>query len=430
MKTIIRQLAAFALTLSSSMVTAASATIEECVDKAIENYPLISKYNLLENTTEVELSDINKGWLPRLGLYGQATAQNIVPAFPDALQGVLQQMGQDIKGIGKIQYKVGVDLSQTIWDGGVAGARRELARKQEAAKQSALDVEMYAVRQRVENIYFAILLTEQQIAQSRITYGLLEANLDKLRSMLKNGTAMQSDVDMVEAQALAINQSIRQARCSVDGLRRVLTIFTGCDMMAEELTMPDASMPETDNRNRPELQLFENQMAVNAAAERMSDTSLMPRIGLFAQAYYGYPGFDYFQSMMNRDLSFNIIGGVKVSWNIDSFYTRKNTRRKTSVSNAQIATDRELFLFNNRLQSTSQISSINGIRSIIEDDARIVRLRQSVRKAAESQLDNGVIDATALLTKISDENIAQLTSKLHEIQLLQEIYKLKYTLNQ
>ena len=116
--------------------------------------------------------------------------------------------------------------------------------------------------------------------------------------------------------------------------------------------------------------------------------------------------------------------------NIDSFYTRKNTRKRLSVSNAQIEADKELFLFNNRMQSTSQMANIDGIRSVIKDDSRIVELRQNVRKAAESQLDNGVIDATALLTKISDENIAQLTSRLHEIQLLQEIYKLKYILNQ
>ena len=203
-------------------------------------------------------------------------------------------------------------------------------------------------------------------------------------------------------------------------------------MMSEELVIPDASMPmpETDNQKRPELKLFENQKAANDAAERTANVSLMPRIGLFAQAYYGYPGFDYFKSMMNRNLSFNIMAGIKVSWNIDSFYTRKNTRRRTSVSNAQIEADKEIFLFNNRLQSTSQMSNINGIRSMIEDDARIVELRQNVRRAAELQLDNGVIDATTLLAKISDENAAQLISIFHEIQLLQEIYKLKYTLNQ
>lgn len=418
------------LAMSSCCGVHAAVTIEECVSKAMENYPLIRKYGLLETTTDIELSDINKGWLPRIGLYGQASGQNIVPSFPDALSGVLQQMGQEVKGIDRFQYKAGIDFSQTIWDGGASRAGREHVRAQESVKQVSLDVEMYAVRQRVENVYFAILLTEEQIAQNHITYDLLTANLEKMRAMLKNGTAMQSDVDMVEAQALALKQVIRQAQFTAEGYRRVLGIFIGEDVISEVLIMPDSTMPLSDNSNRPELKLFDKQVAANNAADKMANVSLMPRIGLFAQAYYGYPGLDYFKSMMERNLSFNILAGVKVSWNIDSFYTRKNTRRRTSVNNAGIATDKDLFLFNNRLQATSQMVSINGMQSIIMDDARIVELRKNVRKAAESQLDNGVIDATALLTKITDENVARLTSRYHDIQLRQEIYKLKYILNQ
>ena len=155
----------------------------------------------------------------------------------------------------------------------------------------------------------------------------------------------------------------------------------------------------------------------------------MPKIGLFAQAYYGYPGFDYFRSMINRELSFNIMAGIKVSWNIDSFYTRGNTSRKTALKADEIEVARDLFLFNTRMKSASQMAAIEGLRKVMADDSRIVALRANVRKAAESQLDNGVIDTTALLSKISDENMARLTARFHEIQLLQEIYKLKYTLD-
>ena len=65
----------------------------------------------------------------------------------------------------------------------------------------------------------------------------------------------------------------------------------------------------------------------------------------------------------------------------------------------------------------------------MREDARIVELRAAVRRAAESQLENGVIDATALLTKITDEKLARLNASYHEIQFLQNIYKLKNTLN-
>lgn len=409
--------------------TEAQITIEECVRLAQDNYPLIKKYELLSVTKEIDLSDINKSWLPRIGVYGQVTGQNIVPSFPQTLTGVLQQMGQEMKGLGKIQYKVGVDVSQTIWDGGTSAVRRDITRSQEATQKAALDVELYAVRERVENLYFAILLSEEQIAQNQITHNLLLSNLDKLRAMLRNGTAMQSDVDMVEAQALTLSQNISLAQSAVKGYRDVLAIFTGKSLEGIRLATPSAKEPDGSESERPELKLFDSRLQLNSLNDRLADSSLMPKVGFFAQAYYGYPGFDYFKSMINKDLSFNILAGVKVSWNVDAFYTRKNSSRKTLVHAEDISADRDLFLFNSNLQSVSQRVAIDGIRDIMKDDDKIIQLRANVRKAAESQLENGVIDATALLTKISDENIARLTAQLHTIQLLQEIYKLKYTLN-
>lgn len=407
----------------------AQITIEQCVEKAMENYPEIRKYDLVSMTREIDLSDIDKGWLPRISAYGQATVQNAVPSFPESLSGVLQQMGQSMRGLDKLQYKVGVDISQTIWDGGLSRARRDVSRLTSETQRKYIDVELYAVRQRVENLYFAILLTEEQIAQTGNALALVKGNLEKLRSMLRNGTAMQCDVDMVAAQALTMEQDITRARSAVRGYRQVLEIFIGESLADRVLVMPDALMPSDMRPARPELNLFENRIAAAQASRRLSDVALMPKVGFFAQTWYGYPGFDYFKSMMNRNLSFNIMAGVKVTWNIDAFYTKKNTARRTAVDTGNILAEKETFLFNTGMQSVSQQEKISGLRSVMADDAKIIELRTNVRKAAESQLENGVIDATALLTKITDENQAKLTARFHEIQLIQEIYNLKYILN-
>ena len=417
------------LSVISTFCVGAQITIEECVEQAQNHYPLVRKYDLLSVTSDIDLSDINKSWLPRIGVYGQLTGQNVVPSFPETLTGVLQQMGQEMKGLGKIQYKIGADVSQTIWDGGASQVRRDMVRSQEETRRASLDVELYAVRQRVENLYFAILLTEEQIAQNTITYDLLMSNLEKIRAMLRNGTAMQCDADMVEAQALTLRQAISTARSAVKGYRDVLALFTGESLEGKTLTRPAATEPATNEPDRPELKLFESRLRFNNLSDRLSDTSIMPKVGFFAQAYYGYPGFDYFKSMMDRNMTFNILAGVKATWNIDALYTRKNTSRRTQAESDNINADRDLFLFNCSLQSASQRAAIDGIRDVMKEDSRIIDLRANVRKAAESQLANGIIDATALLTKISDENIARLTAQLHEIQLIQEIYQLKYTLD-
>lgn len=426
---ITRYLLVILLTLPVSLGLAAQVTIEQCVNLAQENYPLIKKYNLLNSLNEINLSDINKSWLPQISVYAQGNVQNATPSFPDRLSGMLKQMGTDISGLNEWQYKIGADLNQTIWDGGSSKARREIERTQHAEKQAALDVQLYAVKERVENLFFGILLIDEQAKQIKASIDLLQDNLQKLRSMLKNGIAMQCDADMVEAQYLATSQQLIQARSMAESYRRLLEIYIGESLAGRELIMPDAVIPGDLVPNRPEQKLFNAQLLANDALRNNITSSIMPQIGLFAQAYYGYPGYDYFENMMNRNPSFNILAGVKISWNIGAFYTKKNSNQKLKLAAGEISADRETFLFNTSLETQSQVDNINELKAVIKEDGRIVELRANVRRAAESQLDNGTIDATALLTKITDEKQARLNAAYHEIQLLQSIYKLKHTVN-
>ena len=418
------------LLLTATMTGYADVTLDYCLQRAEENYPEIKKYGLLESASELSLEEINRGWWPRLGLSAQANVQNIVPAFPDILRNMLAQNGFELKGMGIFQYKVAAELNQTIWDGGASKAQRAIERASLAESKAALDVELYAIRGQVESIYFGILLLQEQMKQTESTVELLSSNLQRLESMVRNGTAMQSDADMVEAQRLTLKQTLAEARNAMKGYRDILSVYIGENLNDRNLICPDAEMPESPDSKRPELTLFDRKIDSNAARLKAIDASVMPHIGFFTQAYYGYPGYNYFESMTNRSLSFNIMAGIRVSWNVESLYTKDTKRRKLTLSSDMVNADREKFLFNSHLQSARENSEIEAIRDVMKEDSRIVELRQSVRRSAESQLRNGIIDATALLSKINDENQARLNSAYHNIQLIQNIYKLKNTLNQ
>ena len=418
------------LLLTATMTGYADVTLDYCLQRAEENYPEIKKYGLLERASELSLEEINRGWWPRLGLSAQANVQNIVPAFPDILRNMLAQNGFELKGMGKLQYKAAAELNQTIWDGGASKAQRAIERASLAESKAALDVELYAIRGQVESIYFGILLLQEQTKQTESTLELLSSNLQRIESMVRNGIAMQSDADMVEAQRLTLKQTLAEARNAMKGYRDVLSIYIGEDLKGSNLICPDAEMPESPDSKRPELTLFDRKIDSNAARLKAIDASVMPHIGFFTQAYYGYPGYNYFEGMTNRNLSFNIMAGVRVSWNVESLYTKDTKRRKLTLNSDMVNADREKFLFNSRLQSVRENSEIEAIRDVMKEDSRIVELRQNVRRSAESQLRNGIIDATALLSKINDENQAILNSAYHNIQLIQYIYKLKNTLNQ
>lgn len=407
----------------------AQLTLDYCIDKADQNYPLIMRYGLVEKTAAIDLSDINKSWLPRLSAYTQATAQNNVPAFPAPLAGILDNIGYDLPGISRLQYKVGIDLNQTVWDGGTSRAARTIRRAETAESDASIAVGLYAMHEKVMNLYFAILLIDKQIAQTQTTIDLLEANHARLSSMLANGTAMQADVDLLEARILATTRQLVEARSAALGYRDMLSIYIGEDVGDLHLERPSAEMPSDLNSARPELTMYDARLSLNAARLANVNTSVMPRIGFFAQAWYGYPGLNYFESMKSRDMSFNALAGIKVSWNIDSFYTRRNSRNRLAIAASSIENDRTLFLFNTGLQVKSQTDAIDGLRRVMSDDERIVQLYTRVRRAAESQLENGVIDTTALLSKITDESMARLTASYNEIRLIQSIYQLKYTLN-
>lgn len=417
------------LSLFVSVQMSAQVTLKECIALAEENYPIISKYDLLEQTKEVNLSNINKGWLPQINVYGQGTVQNDTPSLPESLTNIINQTGTNIAGLNEWQYRIGADISQNIWDGGTSKVHRKIERAEDAERQAAIDVQLYAVRERVEDLYFGILLMDAQIEQVKNMQLLLQSNLDKLRIMQSNGTAMQSDVDMVEAEYLGTVQQLTQAESASQSYRNVLGLFMGKSIVGQKLVKPEAFIPQDMMPSRPELKYFEKQLQTNEARNASITANMMPKIGLFAQLYYGYTGFDYFENMMNRNPSFNILAGVKLSWNIGALYNKKNDRMKLKLSSDNINVERDIFLFNINLQSRSQLDHIDELKAVIKNNDRIVELRTNVRKAAESQLDNGVIDATTLLTKLTDEKQARLTAAYHEIQLLQSIYELKYTLN-
>lgn len=415
--------------LLAGLSAGAQVTLDECRRLAREHYPEIRQYDLVRRTEEYTLSNARRAWLPQLSLAAQATWQTEVPSFPNALAGMLAQQGIDMPGMNKDQYKAALELNQTLWDGGKSEADKRIARAEAAEQARSADVDLYALQGRVDNLFFGILLLDERIAQTRLTLDLLRSNLEKVRALQRNGVAMQSDADAVEAELLTVNQQLTQVTASRDSYRRMLEIFTGRPLDGEQLERPDASEPRSMESSRPELALFDATADKLTAQERLVKAATRPRFGLFAQGYYGYPGMDYFQSMMSPDWSWNAMAGVKMSWNFGAYYTRKNSLAKLRTAKEQVEVQREIFLFNTRLQTAEESGDIARLRKALADDDRIVALRRSVREAAESKLRNGVIDTDDLLRKITDEAAAATARSAREIELLKTIYELKHTIN-
>jgi outer membrane protein TolC len=403
-------------------------TLEECQQAAERNYPLISQYGLIEKTTDLTVSNLSKGWLPQVTASAQATYQSDVVAWPDQMQTIYQQMGLDMKGLKKDQYKVGIDVQQMVFDGGAISSQRDIAREQGRVQEAQTEVTMYQVRRRVNEMYFGLLMLDEQIALNNDLQSLLAANEQKLSSMWKRGTASESDYQAVKAERLNVMQQATTLDAQRKAVMRMLSAFCGMEVTHVEKPALIA-LPSQDVAQRPELKAIDAQLSLANAQERLLNSALMPKLSLFATGFYGYPGYNMFDDMLSHDWSWNGMVGARLSWNLGAFYTHRNDKAKIRLQRDMAETSREVFLFNNRLELIQQNENIEQYRRLMNDDEEIIALRSSVRKAAESKLAHGIIDVNDLVKEINAENAARVQQSMHEIKLLKEVYDMKFTTN-
>jgi outer membrane protein TolC len=405
-------------------------TLEECQQAAERNYPLIKQYGLIEKTTQLMVTNIQKGWLPQVSASAQATYQSDVMSWPDQMKTMMTGMGIDMKGLTKDQYRVGIDVNQTLFDGGVISSQKAIARQQGKVQEAQTEVQLYNVRKRVNEMYFSLLMLDEQIVLNHDMQELLAGNERKLQAMMKSGTAAESDWQSVKAERL----KVMQQATSLESQKRMLTMMlsTFCGIETNNIQKPLVKAENGElmsESHRPELRALDAQIGLLNAQEKALNAALMPKLGVFAQGYYGYPGLNMFEDMMSHKWSLNGIIGARLTWNIGALYTRKNDKAKLQLQRDLTESNREVFLFNNRMEQLQQSEEISRYKQLMNDDAEIISLRAAVRKAAESKLSHGIIDVNDLLREINQENAARVQQSMHEIEMLKEIYDNKITTN-
>ncbi len=403
-------------------------SLEECRQAAEHNYPIIRQYDLIARTTELTVRNIQKAWFPQISVTAQGSYQNKVTAWPENLQVLFAQMGLHLQGLSRDQYKVGIDVRQTLFDGGAIGSRREIARGEGAVQAAQTEVDLYKIGQRVHEMYFALLLLDEQLRLNADANALLRSNEQQLAAMLKSGTASAGDFENVKAERLSAEQQQTELLSQRQTLQRLLSLF--CGIPVDSIRRPAVpNLPSGENK-RPELRLFDRRLQLTDAQEKALDAQLLPQLGFFAQGYYGNPGLNLFEDMMKRRWSWNGIAGLKLTWNLSALYTHRNEKSKLRVQRELIENARQQFLFNNQLDETQQSENIRRFRAIAQRDGEIIALRTAVRKAAESKLAHGIIDVNGLLREINKENAAKTQQAIHEIDMLKAMYDLKFSHNE
>ena len=421
-----KKIISFALIMMATAIQAQ--TLEECQLAAEKNYPMIKQYDLISQTTQLTVRNIQKGWLPQIAIAAQATYQSDVTSWPESMKATFQQLGVNMKGLSKDQYKIGIDLQQTIYDGGTISSMRSIARQEEKVQKAQVETNLYQVRKRVNEMYFSLLLLNEQIKLNDDVKALLLTSEKKLASMLKGGTVATSDFENIRAERLSVEQQNESLKSQQQMLQHLLSTF--CGIKVSNVQKPAPFKTTISMNKQPEMQLFDNQLQLSSIKEKALNSQVRPKLGIFAQGFYGYPGLNMFEDMMNRKWSLNGIAGIKLSWNVGALYSLKNDKAKLRLQREMTENAREIFLFNNQLEEIQQNENIKRYHTMKKTDDEIIMLRTNIRKAAESKLSHGIIDINNLLREINNENAAKIQQTIHDIEMLKEMYNLKYTNNE
>ncbi|MEM9981659.1 MAG: TolC family protein [Bacteroidota bacterium] len=392
-------------------------SLEDCYTMAEENYPLVKQLDLIKKSTQYSLSNAAKGSLPQLTIYGQATYQSDVTEIPFALPEA------DIEPISQDQYKIYGEVVQPITNLRTVQQNKQLIEANAEIDEQQVAVELYKVRERINQIYFGILLLDTQIEQTALLKKDIEIGIDNTQTAIDNGTALPTNLSLLEAEVLATEQKIIDLNATRQGYLDMLSLFIKQSLPADTQLEKPAPVTVTGNIQRKELQLYELQKRSLDIQDKMINTKNMPNLSLFFQGGYGRPALN----LLSNEFEAYYIGGIRLQWNVANLYTKSKEQKILSLNQEIIETQRETFLLNTNITLQQQNSEIDKYQRLIRSDEEIITLREEIKQTSQKQLALGTITSNDYLSYVNAADKARQNLLLHETQLLMAQYQYQTT---
>lgn len=392
-------------------------TIGECYERAENNYPLIRQRELIAKSKAYSIDNASKGALPQITVGGQATYQSDVTQVP------LSMPGMEIEPLSKDQYKVFGEISQALYNGGVVRRQKQLEEVNGMVEEQKLEVELYQLKNRIDELFFGVLLIRDQITQSELVKQDIASGLKKVEASIANGTALKSAGDVLRAELLRTDQRIIELQATAEAYRGMLGLFINREISDHTiLEKPQAPSPSREIR-RPELTLYTLQQQSIDASRALLSARKRPRVELFVQGGYGRPALN----MLKNEFDVYYVGGVRFSWLLSGFYTFEKEKQILDLRRQSLDAQKETFLFNTRLTLGQQDTEISKLQRLIAVDREIIALRTQVKQTASVQLEQGAITSTDYVREVNAEDQAKQNLALHETQLLMASARHQFT---
>lgn len=409
------------VTFSFIFVTNAFAQIslDECYILAKNNYPQIKKADLITKTKDYSITNANMGYVPKIIFSARASYQSDVTKIPFDVPFF------DIPTLSNDQYKITVDVVQPIWDGGKIEAEKDNIEAQSKSEESSLEVQLYNLKYRVNQLFFSILLLDEQLKQNDIYSKDLERTYNMVKQSIRNGVANITDLDTVTLEQIKNKQSKAKIEAVKETYTNALSILIGKNI-DNGLIKPEYVEINDYTIKRPELEFFADKINLLEVNKKNITASYMPKFDLFFSAGYGKPGLD----MLDDSFQPYYIAGIKMDWAIVGFYTGERNKKIIELNKKSLELEKQTFLFNTNIDIQNQQSKIKQIKDTMAYDEEIVQLRNNIRISSEIKMKQGTMTVNDYMREVTAENIAKQGKILHEIELLQAVYEMKNIINQ
>lgn len=413
MKTGIKWMGSLALgVLLSSGLQAQELSLDSCLVWARQNFPSVQQLGLIEASKSYTLNNVRTTNLPRLQIAGQATYQSDVTSLPISLPNLdIPQLSQD-------QYRIYGELNQSLTGLFTNATRRELSKAELELEAQKVEVDLHQIREQVLQVYFGILALENQLLQVDYLLADLNARQKELEGALEAGVVLASDVAQLKAEKLKVEQNQIELQSRVKAFRQMLGLMLGRDVSNASLSAPQ-SLRAPGILIRPELKLFQEQSSALSLQERILEQQRLPQFNLFFQGGYGRPALN----MLNNDFDVYYIGGLRMQWDISSFYTLSNQRKLIGIEQEKLAVRKAGFVYQNDLKLSEQTAALEKLQLQIQKDQEIVRLREEIKLAAAAQLKEGTLRASDYLQGLNELARAKEQMEWHQLQLLLAQYQ-------
>ena len=364
-------------------------------------------------------SNIKVNYLPKVELNAEATWQSDVTKVNIPMPGI------SIPTPDNDNYKLTIDVSQLIWDGGATKSMHQLEDESRKLEQNKVESELYTQKERVASLYFGILSTDMAIRQLKAMAVELDRRIEELESGVNAGVVLESSANALKAERLRLEQSIDANLSQRYSLTESIYSLTGVkiDESAQGI-IPSLAIPNQDVCSRPDYKLFDLQNGYLSTAAGALTSRRMPKLSAFARVGYGKPGLN----MLSNEFDSFALVGARLSWSIWDWNSTSRERQTLKIQQNILQYRRNAYDEGCSAQVSSALAQIQSLQRQIQTDEKIVELLEKSVKASASQLKNGTITSSVYLSDFNSLLRSRIDMDLHKIKLSQEVVKLYFTL--